>query len=130
MFTINETNFKYVYHALRLKNTLEGKEVKEIKVNLNKAYLDRLNQFIQEIDSNDRLNFVQGTIGKFEKYVAYPLARKAFNFILEIIEDNQEISTNADKEIKENENNEKPKSMDILLNDLVHNNPNPPIIFS
>lgn len=115
MFIIDEKNYSNIFHALRYKQILEKGTVilNTVKITMNKAYLDRLDEFIKELPEGDLPNFVEESVENFshaikhptikglyifQNAVVYPLARKAFRFIWEEVEKMcQEIPRATDK---------------------------------
>lgn len=98
--TIDQNNFKYILDALRIRLASEGFCVSSIQVNLHKSYLERLDQFCKDLlhepEYKNLLNFVFNRPGAIADSVAYPLARKAFDFIWELVLDSCQVSPKAD----------------------------------
>lgn len=81
---IEEKHFPHIFEAVQLNQL--GKNLQSVKVTLNRAYLDRLEQFLKDLEVAERNLFAldPGTsCTKIQQMVSYPLARKALTYILE-----------------------------------------------
>ncbi len=81
---IDEKNFKHIFEAVQFRQF--HKSLQNIKVTLNRAYLDRLEQFLNDLGEAERKLFTLDpttSCTKIRQSVAYPLACKAFTYILE-----------------------------------------------
>lgn len=81
---IEEKNFKHIFEAVQLNQL--GKNLQSVKVTLNRAYLDRLEQFLNDLGEAERKLFTLDpttSCTNIQQSVAYPLACKAFTYILE-----------------------------------------------
>lgn len=90
MFILTEKNFPETFKAVKtfwsVISSPTANELVEVRVRLNKMYLERLEEFLKDmIGPHDVMAFIFQKKGScdFEKMVAYPLANKAFQFILE-----------------------------------------------
>lgn len=87
MVLINKATYPNVLDAIRYyyawKGKAENEKPKEVLINANTVYLDRLELFLKdEVDLPGFYAFVEGRGGTFEKLVAYPMCKHGLEYIL------------------------------------------------
>ena len=81
---IDAKNFKHIFEAIQFRQFHD--RLHHVKVTLNRAYLDRLEQFLQDLPEAELKLFALDpttTCSTIRQMVSYPLACKAFAYILE-----------------------------------------------
>lgn len=95
MLLISKATYPNVLDAVRYhyakKGETEDKRPIEILLNINKVYLERLEEFLRdEVDLPGFYAFVEGRGGTFEKEVGYPLCRNALTYLIGTLEGENE----------------------------------------